>query len=281
MSPTTRSLSSWYGPDLRHIGKGLHQDLGNLLSSLIKDVACNMLAEPTFAIMPPDTDGESLNFGHMSDLVPITINSDSSDESAELDRILDEQQRYWPTLTRTTRDSIGALRPGLYNTPVELGLLPRKRALDGWNPDMTDVAPPFKPQCFSTRSKKPEYLLQPAWTEGWEHWVHPDYPEKPYWIAKEPGARIGFQMTTSAGTIKLYSLHSRSFGLGKVECWVDEARDRAVVEDGWWNRDENIGRFATIAEHLSPGEHKVTCELLRETTDPEGRTEFRILSIMR
>ena len=43
----------------------------------------------------------------------------------------------------------------------------------------------------------------------------------------------------------------------------------------------NIGRFATIAEGLPAGKHMVTCELLKETKDPAGGTNFRLISIMR
>lgn len=42
-----------------------------------------------------------------------------------------------------------------------------------------------------------------------------------------------------------------------------------------------IFRAATIGEGLEPGEHTLTCELLRETADPEGGLEFRLISIMR
>lgn len=40
-------------------------------------------------------------------------------------------------------------------------------------------------------------------------------------------------------------------------------------------------RAATIGEGLEPGEHTLTCELLKETADPEGGLEFRLISIMR
>lgn len=49
----------------------------------------------------------------------------------------------------------------------------------------------------------------------------------------------------------------------------------------WVLTNRNIGRFATIAEGLPEGKHTVTCELLSETKDPGGGTNFRLISIMR
>lgn len=43
----------------------------------------------------------------------------------------------------------------------------------------------------------------------------------------------------------------------------------------------NIGRFATIKEGLPVGQHVLTCELLRKTSDPNRGTEFRLIGVMR
>ena len=40
-------------------------------------------------------------------------------------------------------------------------------------------------------------------------------------------------------------------------------------------------RFTTIADDLHPGLHSVECELLKDTKDPGGGHEFRIISLMR
>lgn len=71
--------------------------------------------------------------------------------------------------------------------------------------------------------------------DGWNHWVHPDYPDKPYMVARNPGATIKFEMETQVGWIKMYSLKSKSFGLGTVKCWVDEDMDQSVKIEGWWD----------------------------------------------
>jgi hypothetical protein len=45
--------------------------------------------------------------------------------------------------------------------------------------------------------------------------------------------------------------------------------------------DRNIGRFSTIATGLTAGLHRISCEVVEETSDSEGRHEFRMISIMR
>lgn len=40
-------------------------------------------------------------------------------------------------------------------------------------------------------------------------------------------------------------------------------------------------RAVTIREGLEIGDHTLTCELLKQTADPEGGTEFRLISVMR
>lgn len=121
--------------------------------------------------------------------------------------------------------------------PEEYGQLPRLRVLQGWDPDVEHVVPPFHPTCLSTRSKIAEYNLTAISSRGWEHWVHPDYQDKPYLLAREPGATVTFRLPTSVGVVKMYSLKSRTFGLGSVECWADDERSRAVRIDGYWDKD--------------------------------------------
>ena len=52
--------------------------------------------------------------------------------------------------------------------------------------------------------------------------------------------------------------------------------------NGWLMRFcWEMHRFTTIATGLSPGVHTVTCVLSSETLDPDGGTEFRLISLMR
>lgn len=45
--------------------------------------------------------------------------------------------------------------------------------------------------------------------------------------------------------------------------------------------DRNMGRNAIIRDDLMPGRHTIRCELLAQTHDPDGGTEFRMISLMR
>jgi hypothetical protein len=67
-----------------------------------------------------------------------------------------------------------------------------------------------------------------------DHWVHPEHLDKPYLIATEIGGRVTFTLETHLGVVKMYSLRSKTFGLGTVECWADQERDRSVKVEGYW-----------------------------------------------
>jgi hypothetical protein len=41
-----------------------------------------------------------------------------------------------------------------------------------------------------------------------------------------------------------------------------------------------IDRITTIREDLLPGQHTLTCEVLSDTLDPKGGTEFRLISVL-
>jgi hypothetical protein len=97
---------------------------------------------------------------------------------AEDDR-LRSLQRAWPERTRSWRQDPsdqhpeGLLLPGVFNGPSEFGILPRQKVLDGWNPSLDNVVPPFHPVCLSTRTADPAYNLTPIETDGWAYWVLP------------------------------------------------------------------------------------------------------------
>ncbi|ADV20148.1 hypothetical protein I305_01227 [Cryptococcus gattii E566] len=272
----------WGNPDTRHINSHGHRDLGMLVASFVKDVACEMFSEPTFHVQPPSS-FEALSIVALAQ-PPQT--EDKEDADAE-DELLALEQKRWPEQSRSWRkvsteeQPIGELMPGLWSAPIEYGMLPRLRVLEGWNPHLDYSVPPFHPTCLSTRAKEPRFNLTPSAIEGWEFWVHPEHLDKPYLIARTPGARVSFELETSVGIVKMYALKSKTFGLGTVECWVDEERRKSVKIEGYWdNGNVNIGRFAPIRDNLQPGKHTVTCELLEETSDPGGGHEFRMISMM-
>jgi hypothetical protein len=87
-------------------------------------------------------------------------------------------------------------------------------------------------------------------------------------------------MTESAAVLISYQ-RSAKFGLGSILCWVDDARDNGKVIDGYWKEKErNMGMVALVAADLSPGEHRLSCELLEQTADPGGGHEFRFIAVM-
>jgi hypothetical protein len=183
-----------------------------LVASLFRDSACLLVQEGLVNPIPLSDVNKALIEGHRVD-----------------EATWPEQSRLW--------HSDSDLMPGMWTMPNEYGLLPRMRLLEGWNPDVNHVAPPFHPTCLSTRSNDPRFNLTPTANYDWEDWTHQDYPDKPYLVARRPGAQVSFELETNVGWIKMYSLRSRDFGLGSVKCWADEALDRAVRVDGWWDNE--------------------------------------------
>ena len=216
-----------------------------LIGSLLRDVTCEMLADKTFRV---PSNAFPIDLSPLSD----GLSTDSSsvvDSALQQDATLDRLQSSWPEQSRSWRkvpvegEVIGRLLPGVWTAPAEYGLLPRMRVLDGWNEDVNHIVPPFHPTCLSTRSTLSMFNLTPIAGHGWEPWVHPDHLDKPYLVARTPGARVSFELETSLGKVKMYSLRSKSFGLGTIECWVDADRERAV---GWW---DNGDLYVTYLRH--------------------------------
>ncbi|KAB5593862.1 hypothetical protein CTheo_2714 [Ceratobasidium theobromae] len=158
--------------------------------------------------------------------------------------------------------------------PEELGELPRLRMFQKYV--RGERVPPVKTSCLSTRSKK--HPLKPTRQQGWTDWA---WKDKTYLIAKEPGARATFEISVGPmGIVKITYLKSKTFGLGNVKCWVDDRESEARIVEGWWELDGlNLSRDAEIATGISSERHEVTCELLRDTKDPGGGHEFRLISL--
>ena len=210
-----------------------------LIASFIRDVACEMLADQTFHV--PEL-SNNLRLDGVS--APTALEASLSEQTDLKDAQLAIEQALWPTQARSWRqiaaedEVLGTLMPGMWMTPLEYGLLPRLSVLGGWNTDPAFSVPPLRPVCLSTRSKDPRYNLTPSANTGWEAWVHPEYLDKPYLVGRVVGARVSFEMETNFGVVKTYSLRSKTFGLGTVECWTDEERTRAVQVVGWWDNGE-------------------------------------------
>ena len=217
-----------------------------LVASFIRDTACAMVNEPAF-VVPAQEQGNAPENGvpaYMEQAIAIASEESTANEAdlaALEDALVLSYEEDWPRQARAWRQgpekeqTIGDLVPGMWMNPLEYGQVPRLRLLQGWDPDLQHATLPFHPMCMSTRSKDPAYNLTPSATDGWEHWVHPDYQDKPYLIAKTPGATVSFQLETVLGVVKMYSLKSKTFGLGTIECWADEDRSQSVKIEGYWD----------------------------------------------
>lgn len=217
------SDSFWGYPDTRHLNSRGHRDLGMLLASLVRDVACHM---PFNTI---DTQADVFLANPEAEAFDDTI--------ARIEADWPRESRHW-RLKSNEEGSKEQFMPGMWSMPFEYGLMPRMRVLEGWNPNLDHVTPPFHPTCLSTRAVEPRFNLTPTESYDWQHWVHADYPDKPYLVARRPGAVVSFELETRVGWIKMYSLRSKTFGLGTVKCWVDDEIDRAVEVVGWWDNGE-------------------------------------------
>lgn len=221
-----------------------------LVAAFVQDVACDMLSDPDFSV-PSSIERPAGSSSYMPPHAPPEdVKQDRSDIDALRIQLEEEEanlkplQTAWPDKARSWRldptDNYpaGRIMPGIFNNPREYGILPRLKVLDGWNPSLDVAVPPFHPVCLSTRSNDPAYNLTPTATEGWAHWVHPEHTDKPYLVATKPGSWATFELGTGLGVVKVYSLKSKTFGLGNVQCWVDDEKDRLVLVEGWWDNGD-------------------------------------------
>lgn len=76
------------------------------------------------------------------------------------------------------------------------------------------------------------------------------WQEKQYLVASEPGSLVSFDFTIPPrighgsgkrnGRVLIGYQRSFGYGLGSVECWVDEGARRRI--DGWWEiKERNMG----------------------------------------
>ncbi|WVQ73720.1 hypothetical protein IAR50_003300 [Cryptococcus sp. DSM 104548] len=89
------------------------------------------------------------------------------------------------------------------------------------------------------------------------------------------------QNPQAGGSILIGYQRSAKLGLGSVYCWVDDERESGKRIDGWWKLDKrNMGMVSEVRSGLEPGRHTLSCEVLEETLDPTGGTEFRLFAVM-
>ncbi|KZV78310.1 hypothetical protein EXIGLDRAFT_43979 [Exidia glandulosa HHB12029] len=195
------------------------------------------------------------------------------------DLLIAYTQRQLCTLSHPTPAPSSSSLPSYDNLPVDVEGIPPLRLFQNYN---DPPAPHLSPYCSSTRTLKTP--LVPAFNDGkWENWTFTATggSAKTYIRATEPGAKIGFKVPVRGGMgrVRVSFLQSSTFGLGICKCWLDEAKDEAVLVDGFWQSPLNLAGTQTVTNKATIGEHMLWCELTGHTRDPEGRTEFRLIGI--
>ncbi|KAJ3805715.1 hypothetical protein F5876DRAFT_81473 [Lentinula aff. lateritia] len=254
------------GIDLRHLGLHGHRMLGDLLSSFTSRVACQAWREEQI----------QQSSSHNEDPTNAVVGG--------WDWAPYESDRY------------NGLTPSLPNPnegePVS-EYIPRQSLFQKF--DHTTILRPATPFCRTTNTLAGtayyspyahllEPLPAPLSTEGpdaFAMWSHPQNPGKVWLTAKKPGVKAAFNVETSAlGRVRVTYLRSGSYGLGSVWCWLDDNREKGKRLDGYWTlKDIHVANTHAIVEDATPGEHVLHCEIMKETKDPGGGTEFRIVAV--
>ncbi|KAF8587434.1 hypothetical protein K439DRAFT_1407534 [Ramaria rubella] len=158
-----------------------------------------------------------------------------------------------------------------------LDTIPRLRLFQKY--DRETVTGPVKPMCQSIRTDK--HPLNPIESKGWEKWAYEGQSEKSYLVARQPGAIIKFNVIAAVmGRVRITYLRSKTFGLGDVWCWLDDNRQKGTRIVSWWKQENiNLARVEVVTDNAKPGEHVLTCELMKETSDPGGGHEFRLIAV--
>ncbi|KAG8936766.1 CRISPR-associated endonuclease/helicase Cas3, partial [Tulasnella sp. 419] len=142
--------------------------------------------------------------------------------------------------------------------------------------NQNETVPDINPTCMSMSSSK--HPLKAFSSNGWVEW---SWKDKPYLIGKKPGDRITFEVKVDVlGTVSVAYLRSKTLGLGKLKCWLNGRPNRPQFVSGYWDFDNlNLVRKDHIVVGAPPGKHLVHCEIMKETDDPKGGHEFRIVAV--
>lgn len=239
---------------MRHLNARGHFDARSIVASLLRDTTCRVLENPGFRL-PTSKPPKAVIEKKADATYDAQLDALYSDVPAAL-KVLEsgwaKEEKTWEEPWQPPRPKEGEevsaplehkesyRRPGMWMRPPEYGLVPRMEFLAGWNPDPNYRRAISRPTCYSTKAQEDKYQLKPIFSDGWEWWQHPDHNDKPYYISREPGARVTFEIPVHAGTIKIYYLKSERMSLGKARCWVNDDEKEGkegVLLNGWWNRD--------------------------------------------
>ncbi|KAL7417666.1 hypothetical protein BDY24DRAFT_375666 [Mrakia frigida] len=182
------------------------------------------------------------------------------------------------------RQLFGKQKAGKHDWPGPEGLgdVPKLRLFQKYDPDAVVV--PMRTQCLTM--DQGEFVSNPLLPalksdEGWSQLDKGH--DKTYLWAETPGSTFEVELDVTGGKVEIYYLRAGAadYRLGSVECWIDDDVDSKRRFDGWWDDgNPHIGQFGVVAEGLSPGKHTLSCEVMEDSVNPHGGTEFRIISVV-
>ncbi|KAG9101143.1 hypothetical protein FRC06_003321 [Ceratobasidium sp. 370] len=152
-----------------------------------------------------------------------------------------------------------------------------------WNPDAPLRTPPA-PRPFCADANDEAHPLTPSDRYGGSHgWAeHVAHGGKHSYAADDVGARIVVEVAVAEGRVAVFYFRSETYSPGVAECWVDDNRKGAVKLYGHWDKKMNVPSVAYIDSLVTPGDHYVTCEIVKETANPNAEKpyHFRIIAVM-
>ncbi|KAL7412652.1 hypothetical protein BDY24DRAFT_416030 [Mrakia frigida] len=233
--------NGWGYPDTRHINSMSHHALGDFVSSYVLE---------QFAIA-----------------------------SRQLEKLRLTGREDWKKPFGMNQEGVQ-----VWGGPEGLGDVPKLRLFSKYEPKI-DVAP-VNSQCLTM--DEGEFVSNPllpslSTNEGWSRLTPENTPDKTYLWAENPGSTFTVELEVSSGKVEIYYLRAgpKEYKLGSVECWIDDDTENKKRFDGWWwDGMPHVGQFGVVGENVSPGKHTLTCELMEETANPNGGTEFRIISVV-
>ncbi|KAJ3805717.1 hypothetical protein F5876DRAFT_69563 [Lentinula aff. lateritia] len=255
--------------DLRHLGITGHRMLADLLISFTSRVACEAWREEQQQHAPAGSFIGGFDWSPYPDErldpdspTPGTLSLPNPNEGIDVSEYIPRESLF-QKFDHTTN------------------LLPARPFCQISAPNAKHPLMPL-PQPVSSEGHDASDMSQvPDPSDSFALWSHPGNPGKVWLTGRKPGVKVSFAVQTSSlGRVRVTYLKSESYGLGSVWCWIDGDREKGERLDGWWPVENiNVAHPQTVAESLSPGDHILTCEILKDTKDPGGGTEFRIVAI--
>ncbi|GAA5985237.1 hypothetical protein JCM11641_003643 [Rhodosporidiobolus odoratus] len=149
--------------------------------------------------------------------------------------------------------------------------VPRLRVWDQWSE--TGQTPQMTPVCdFASSTHRPIVPLPSSSLE----WKKVEWNGKSAIVSETVGSVARFAVKgTSAG---IFVWQHPSLQAGRASCWVDEAKDEALVINAWSEVVAATPTWVMVAEDMEEGEHILSCKIVNSTTT-DGH-EVRIMGVV-